>query len=121
MSKAQDVLKTLNEATNPQVIDMFSSNSFPKDKKKEWGTKNLKIRKEDNGWALINYTTPLAFRNDSGVVFFNTEKYSPTTSTIQNKLKSALGSYKEVDEKGIRKAIESGSASVSRRGQMKLE
>ena len=97
----------LTEASNPEVIGMFISDSFPKDKKPTWGTDNLKITKMDNGWALVNYSTPILFRNSDGDMFFNSQKYSVTTSKIQSAIKSKLeGDFKEVDEKGIKEAID---------------
>ena len=77
-------------ATNDEVINMFVSDSFPKDKMPEWGTPNLKIVKKPNGWALVNYATPLAYRNASGDVYVNENKYSNTTTIIQKKLFKAL-------------------------------
>jgi hypothetical protein len=95
----------LTEATNTEVIDMFIGDTFPKDKKPTWGTPNLKISKEKNGWSLMNYTTPIVFRSDSGKILFNTDKYSVTTSKIQNYIKMNIGDHTKVDEDGIRKAI----------------
>lgn len=97
----------LTEKTNKEVIDMFIGDSFPKDKMPTWGTKNLKINKEKNGWSMVNYTTPLLYRDKSGTIYLNTDKYSPTTSKLQNLIKSELRGmdYKTTDESGIRKAI----------------
>ncbi len=102
--------KQLTEmATNLDVIEMFVMNTFPKNKKPIWGTKNLKITKEDIGWSLINYNTPLLFRDDSGALYFNTQKYSVSTSTIQNQIKRTLDNYGisfiEVNEREIHTAI----------------
>ena len=95
-------------ATNDQVIQMFVNDSFPKDKRPTWGTDNLKINKEQNGWSLLNYGTPLLFRTNVGETFFNTQKYSMTTSTIQNKIRNLMGGFgTEVDEAGIRSAMDS--------------
>jgi hypothetical protein len=104
----EESTETLTEASNPEVIKMFIDDSFPKDKKPVWGTDNLKITKIDNGWALVNYSTPILFRNSNNKMFMNTEKYSATTSKIQNAIKTALGDkgFKEVDENGIKDEIE---------------
>lgn len=115
-SKKVDISK--EAASNSQVIDMFVNDSFPKDKMPTWGTDNLKISKQPNGWALVNYSTPLLYRqNGASDVYFNTQKYSPTTSKIQNYIKKALGgSANEVDEAGMTSAIDGGSqveASIS--------
>ena len=79
--------------------------SFPKDKMPEWGTNNLKIKKEEGGWSLVNYLTPILFRNDEGQVFFNTQKYSMSTTTIQNSMRRTMEeagvNFSEVDESGM--------------------
>ena len=97
-------------ATNEQVIQMFADDSFPKDKMPTWGTQNLKIQKEPNGWALINYATPIAYRSNDGQTFINTQKYSQTTSKIQSVLKRYMGSAAEVDEAGMKAAMQQTSA-----------
>lgn len=75
-------------ATNEDVIRMFLNDSFPKDKMPVWGTQNLKITKFDNGWGLVNYTTPLVYRSADNEVWFNNTKYSVTTTKIQNVIRS---------------------------------
>jgi len=75
--------KVVEGTKNEDVIEMFLSDSFPKDKKPTWGTKHLKITKQGQDWALVNYSTRLLMRK-GGSVYFNTDKYSSTTSTIQN-------------------------------------
>ena len=96
--------------THDQVIEMFVTNSFPKDKKDVWGVTNLKIVKKNNGWGLYNYLTPLVFRNDSGEVFVDTSKYSMSTTTIQNKIFGSLEkngiSFVETDPVGMDQQIE---------------
>jgi len=96
------------EATNNQVIDLFVNDSFPKDKRPVWGTKHLKLRKETNGWSLVNYATPILFRDKNGKVYFNTQSYSKTTTTLQNYMKRALAgeNYTEVDGEGIKSKIQ---------------
>jgi hypothetical protein len=87
---------------------MFVNDSFPKDKMPEWGTPNLRISKQPGGWALVNYATPILFRaNGSDEIVFNTEKYSVSTSRIQNMIRQEVGgSATETDEAGIQSAIE---------------
>lgn len=76
------------EAMNQDVVDMFLNDSFPKDKRPVWGTTNLKISKTQDGWSLVNYATALLYRPDgSNDVYFNTKKYSQSTTVIQNKIK----------------------------------
>jgi len=109
---------SLNEVKNQEVIDKFANDNFPHDKEEaakmgikrwmpKWGTANLKISKQTNGWALVNYATPIVFRKNTGEVFFNTDKYSPTTSKIQTNIRSSLKGmkFKETDEAGIKKEI----------------
>jgi hypothetical protein len=57
---------------------------------KSWGSDNLKITEVPNGWALVNYQTPLAFRDNNGKVFVDNTRYSVSTSKIQTYLRSAL-------------------------------
>lgn len=106
--------KTKFAATNQQVIDMFVADTFPKDKMPEWETPNLKISKKPNGWALMNYATAILYRGANGELFFNTQRYSPTTSAIQNKIRQTLEGvgkdFHESDEATINQAIEAVSA-----------
>lgn len=106
---------TFVETSNADVINMFIDNSFPKDKKPVWGTTNLKITKENDGWSLVNYRTRILYRPESGrgllgdnPVYFNTTKYSVTTSKIQNQIRRTAADsgveLKETDEKGINDA-----------------
>lgn len=94
------------EATsNREVIEMFVNDSFPKDKMPNWGSSNLKINKEPNGWSLINYYTPIMFRSNDGKLYLNNNKYSVTTSKLQGLmgyLASQAGiSFEKVDEAGM--------------------
>lgn len=93
----------LNETTgNLEVMRQFASDDFPKDKKPVWGSNNLKIRKEDNGWSLVNYSTPIAYRENEGSkrVWINKTKYSVTTSKIQNQLRGAFRDQKVIEVEG---------------------
>lgn len=119
ISSKGDILETeakvetkelMSETSNVDVIDMFLSDSFPKDKLPSWGTANLKITKQPKGWVLVNYATPILYReNGSDRVLFNTQKYSPTTSKIQTGIREMARSkdvkLTEVNEEGIRKEI----------------
>lgn len=99
----------VDSKSNRDVIHMFVNDSFPKDKMPVWGTANLKITKYPNGWALINYQTPILYRaNGEDGIYFNTQKYSVTTSKIQTWIGGALSGkpVKEVDEAGIYNAID---------------
>jgi hypothetical protein len=104
-----------DSAQNADVIRMFLEDSFPKDKMPVWGTPNLKITKYPNGWALVNYQTPILYRaNGSDVVVFNTHKYSSTTSKIQNTIRSMFAgqSVKDTDEAGIFSVIDQSNLAV---------
>ena len=102
---------TLLEKTNDDVIKMFINNSFPKDKLPNWGTENLTINKEPNGWSLINYSTPILYRkNKDGSLYFNIDKYSVSTSKIQNSIRAGLSympskNIKTVHEEEIREIM----------------
>jgi hypothetical protein len=99
----------VESTANEDVIRMFINDSFPKDKMPVWGTTHLKITKYPNGWALVNYNTPILYRaNGSDVVVFNTKKYSVTTSKIQSQIRGAFAGQpvKETDEAGIYSAID---------------
>ena len=100
---------------NEDVIRMFINDSFPKDKMPVWGTNNLKITKYPNGWALVNYNTPILYRaNGSNVIVFNTKKYSVTTSKIQSQIRRNFAGQpvKETDEAGIYSAIDQSNLST---------
>ena len=88
-TKVSSVVERLRLAKkNEDVIRMFLDDSFPKDKKPVWGTKNLRISKNGtNDWSLVNYQTPLLRRFSNGKVKMNEKKYSVTTSAIQNKIR----------------------------------
>lgn len=83
---------------NEDIIKMFLTDDFPHNKEegaqrgiKRWqpqyGTQNLYLGQRGGNWCLINYNTPILVRDKSGQVHFNQNKYSMTTSTIQNKIK----------------------------------
>lgn len=108
----------LTETSNMDVVSSFIADNFAHNEEEAqemglprfstvWGSTNLKISKQDNGWALINYDTPIMFRDNDGNLYFNTDEYSTTTSKIQNMVKDELGDtkYEEVDEEGIMNVI----------------
>ena len=97
----------LKESSNAEVINMFIYDSFPKNKRPRWGTKNLVIAKQYDGtWALINYNTPLLYRDKNDNLYFNSTKYSMSTTTIQNIIKRYLPpGTKEVSEEEINKVM----------------
>lgn len=86
MNTKASLLKT--ETRNGDVIHIFLSDTFPKDMSKNWGTGNLKIVKEPDGWSLVNYWTRILYRGVGGKVYFNTKKYSQTTTSIQREIQS---------------------------------
>ena len=69
---------------------------------------NLMAKKEEGGWVLINYLTPLVFRAEDGKAYFNTQKYSTTTSKIQSIIRrySHPEWLTEVDEKKMTKIMD---------------
>lgn len=99
-------------SSNEEVIEMFAEDSFPKDKRPIWGTEHLKITKMGSGWALVNYATPILYRDSTGKVYFNTQKYSVTTSRIQNMIRQYVAGAEEVDGNGIQSAISNDQASA---------
>lgn len=96
-------LGNLNEATNAQVINSFLNKKY----KDGSGAGNLKHFKHSNGWSLTNYSTPLLFVDDKGNIYFNTEKFSVSTTKIQNNIRQMLAGekFKEVDTKKIEAMI----------------
>ena len=109
----------LNGTSNLDVIEKFVADDFYHDAEEAkaagianwsaiWGSNNLKISKQKNGWALINYDTPILFRDDDAQMYFNSQKYSLTTSKIQKMVKDLLKDvdFEEVDDEGIKDVIE---------------
>lgn len=103
-------MKILKELKNQDVINMFAKDSFPKDKKTTFGTENVKIHKVPHGWSLKNYNTLLAVRpEETNEVYINKQKYSVTTSIIQNKIRASISDYKEVTEEELNNIAETGN------------
>lgn len=89
-----------DSAQNQAVLDAFMNG--------QGGVKsmNLTIVKGPKGLVLVNYETPIAYKAAGGDMYLNSQKYSPTTSTIQNKLRSmAQGQVKEVSPEELEKVM----------------
>ena len=104
---------------NDEVIEAFFRGDFPHTseeydvstmRNEKWGTRNLTIQPSGYGWALVNYWTPIVYRDSNGAFWFNTDRYSVTTSKIQNQIRREASyqgiNMREVNEDRIRKAIE---------------
>ncbi len=78
----------LNEATNDDVIRRFVLMDLPS--KGSLKGNNVSVEHIENGWSFINYSTPLAYisKGDTSTLYFNSKKYSSTTSRIQSQLRS---------------------------------
>lgn len=71
--------------TNKQLINRFFCDP------RECMTSTLRIEKRDNGFALVNYFTDLAFYDpERDHYHFNATKYSVTTSMIQSMILKGL-------------------------------
>ena len=82
------------EATNNDVIAKFFDNDKLKD---GGGAGNLLYQDLVNGYALLNYSTPLLYKDNKGKKYVcNTDKFSSTTSKIQKLIQAAA------KERGIR-------------------
>ena len=108
MGKAIDLLKMCEDLepieeilTNLEVIDMFIEDNFSKDCLELFGAKNLKIVKSHNGYILMDYSTPILYRDNNGKLFLNNHRYSVTTSKIQGQVRNKLNEFNIiVDEIG---------------------
>lgn len=92
-------------AQNQAVIDAFLSG--------QGGAKsmNLSIVKGPKGLVLVNYETPIAYRSADGQTYLNNQKYSQTTSTIQNKIRNAAqGQIKEVSPQELEQVMAAPTA-----------
>jgi transcription elongation factor Elf1 len=72
-------------ASNDAVIQAFISGQGGAN------SMNLHIVQNKNGLMLVNYQTPIAFKSEGGDLFLNADKYSVTTSKIQNQIAKASG------------------------------
>lgn len=64
--------------TNREVVNKFFNHQLAHS-----SNKNLFTREDGDRFELVNYNTVIAFIK-SDVVYFNTRKYSSTTSAIQS-------------------------------------
>jgi len=97
---ADEAAMDKDAAQNQAVIDAFLNG--------QGGAKsmNLTIVKGEKGVVLVNYETPIAFRSADGQTYLNNQKYSQTTSVIQNKIRSAAqGQIKEVSPEELEKIM----------------
>lgn len=80
------LLSQLTKSNHSVIIEFFK----PKMNRyiKNWGTKHVRIESFNNGWALINYNTYLAWRNRTDQYYINKDKYSNTTNKIQAQIYS---------------------------------
>jgi hypothetical protein len=102
----------LLETSNRDVIKAFMEDSFPKNRNPSLRTENLRIRQDGRSalWGIQNYSTWLVVRNFDGTLYFNSQRYSATTSKIQTYIR-AEAVYQglnmiETDEDGIRKILD---------------
>ena len=79
---------------NQEVINLFVVGAV------KGKTKNLKIE----GDKLINYYTVIAVRKHDHVLL-NNNKYSATTSRIQNMIRNIAPVVVEISEQDIKKAV----------------
>ena len=79
---------------NQEVISLFVVGAI------KGKTKNLKIE----GNKLVNYNTVIAVRKPNHVLL-NSDKYSSTTSKIQNMIRNIAPVVVEISEQDIKKAV----------------
>ncbi len=100
--------KALKEmAKNSDVVETFCLDFKPDLRVR---TQNVNLLEVEDGYVLINYATPIAVRKakrpEGWTIYLNTDKYSSTTSTIQNKIRVTCESgeveLEEVSEKEIK-------------------
>jgi hypothetical protein len=92
------------------VISKYIDHNYPLNKNSKWGVNNVFIELKSNGrYSLVHYKTDILYQDMKGVWWFNTQKYSNTTSKIQYQIKQLLNAkkinYKETNDGGIRDAI----------------
>lgn len=70
-------------------------------------TSNNSISTSGDGKTLYSYNTPIAYKEDSGQMYLNKDKYSVTTSSQQNIFRQeAKGKeFEEVSESELRGKI----------------
>lgn len=84
--------KEVGKMTNEEFIKLFRDGKLTAQ------------RKNGNLWAmddkiLVNYSTPIAYRQQENRIFLNKTKYSVTTSKIQNLIRRNCNVIKEFEEK----------------------
>jgi hypothetical protein len=105
---------------NQLVIDRFINDTFPKDRRGVFGSRHLTIEKVENGWALKNYTTFLAYRPDGqDVIYFVSRakwQRSITTTKIQNDISRALSisgiKFEEVTPEELNNIMDAGGRGI---------
>lgn len=78
--------------TNEEFIKLFRNGKLTAQRKNG----NLWIM---NGKLLVNYNTPIAYRQQEDRIFLNKTKYSVTTSKIQCLIRRNCNVIKEFEEK----------------------
>jgi len=108
--EVRESTKLKETVANSEVIKYFASSN-----PKEIRSTHLICRKVTNGWVLINYYTKIAgFLDDEPDVYYvNEQKYSRTTSKIQNYVRRELGSYVSVSESELDDIMYSGTGKSS--------
>jgi len=85
---------------NNDIVSMFVHGTYPS--KSGFGTANRFMIKYKNGWGLVNYQTPMAYKGQDGIFYVNSRNYSRTTSKLQSEImreiRMANAEYEEVDE-----------------------
>lgn len=97
-----------DSAQNQAVIDSFINGQGGVN------SMNLRMVKNPNGLMLVNYETPIAFKSAGGDLFLNSDKYSVTTSKIQNQIaKASGGQIKHVSAAELDKIMQDPAASAA--------
>lgn len=99
--------KLFEMAKNSDVVETFCLDYKPDLRVR---TQNVNLLEVEDGYVLINYATPIAVRKskrpEGWTIYLNTDKYSSTTSTIQNKIRATCENgeveLEEVSEKEIK-------------------
>ena len=103
----EDVEK-VNESkkiTNLDIINQFVNNSFNQEKDSVVKG-NLKIVRMPEGWVLMDYGTPVCYRNTKlGELYLNNNKYSITTSKVRGQVRNSIVeagiTYNDVSEQDL--------------------
>lgn len=97
----EEIVETMQ---NAEVIQRFFAKNW------KGASRHLFIRKEDLGYSLVNYSTPIAFWLEKGDKWFmNKDKYSRTTSAIQSQIRfKGPDDLKEVTEEELDDIMDNG-------------